>query len=332
MNWKKQRKKIRRAVKYSVLVFLIRAFVLFVRLFSRKFILRICSRFGKIAFHLVKVERQKTIDNLSHIYGEVKSEPEIYAMAKQVFVHQALNFGDYVHTLHYTTREQFSEIVDVVGEEHLKKAYEEGKGVLCLMSHAGLWEFSAILPSVLGYETSALSRPMPNPRIDKLIVGYREKRGMKNIGRLPPGMKIYPVLLEVIEKRECLIIMIDQDTTVKGIFIDFFGKRAYTPVGAARLAMDTKAPVVPMFMKRLADNRHQLTILPPVPIVDTGNEEEDLRQNTINYTAVIEQFIVDNPEQWVWMHERWKTTPESLQLFFEKKREKERLLAEANKE
>ena len=314
LSWKK----IRRGIKYPILVFLIKAFILFVRLFPRKFVLAICRRLGSFAFWLVKGERQKTIRNLSLIYGAEKSPEAIRAMARQVFVNQALNFGDYVHTLHYTTREDFSKLVDVSGEEHLRKAHAQGKGVLCLMSHAGSWEFSAILPPVLGYATSALSRPMPNPRIDKLIVGYRQKRGMKNIGL----RKAYPQLLEALKAGDCLIIMIDQDTQAKGVFIDFMGHSAYTPVGAARLAMDSGAPVVPVFIRRKADDRHQLCIQPPIAWEETGKEEENLLVNTRNYTAVIEAFIKQAPEQWVWMHERWKTTPEDVAAFLEKKRQK----------
>jgi KDO2-lipid IV(A) lauroyltransferase len=236
-------------------------------------------------------------------------------MAKEVFIHQALNFGDYVQTLHYTSRNDFSKIIDIEGEDNLKAAYEKGKGVLCLMSHIGSWEFSAILPPVMGYNTTALSRPMPNPRIDKLIVGARQKRGMKNIGR----GKAYPHLIEALTKGDCLIIMVDQDTQAPGVFVDFLGKRAFTPVGAARLALDTKSPVVPMFMIRQPNNRHLFKILPPLELIDTGNRERDLYENTRIYTGVISRFIHEHPTQWVWMHERWKTTPEDYQRFLEKK-------------
>lgn len=311
-------KKIRRAIKYPILEFFIKLFIFLVRFISRNLFLKICARLGSVAFRLVKNERAKTIQNLTYIFDEEKSKQEIEEMARQVFIHQALNFGDYVHTIHYTTRKQFSKIIDFVGEEHLKMAYEQGNGVLCLMSHVGSWEFSAIMPSVMGYETSAVSRAMPNERIDKLIVEARQRRGMKNIRR----EKVYDQLLEVLRKGECLIIMIDQDTRVKGLFIDFLGKPAYTPIGAARLAIDSKAPVLPMYMKRLPDNRHQFTILPPLPFVHTGEEASDLYENTRIYNQAIEAIIRETPEQWVWMHERWKTTPESLEAYLKKRQEK----------
>ncbi len=311
-------KKIRRGIKYPILVFLIRFFILLIRFLPIRWILKMTSGLGDIAFKLVKSERKKTIKNLSLIYGNDKTEKEIYQMAREVFQHQGMNFGEYVRTLHYTQREDFSKIIDIEGEENLKEAYDKNVGVLCLMSHTGSWEFSAILPPVMGYNTTALSRPMPNPRIDKLIVQARQKRGMKNIGR----GKAYPQLIEALKQGECLIIMIDQDTTVPGVFVDFMGKSAFTPVGAARLALETKSPVVPMFMMRQPNHRHLFKILPALELIETGDYEKDILENTRLYAKVISDFIKENPTQWVWMHERWKTTPKDVEAFLEKKRQK----------
>ena len=238
----------------------------------------------------------------------MKSPDQIRQMGKKVFQHQAWNLADYFYTINLKTREQFSKYWEIEGEEYLKVEYEKGNGVLCLMCHRGSWEFSAIAPPVLGYETTAVSKALKNPKINELIIKYRQNRGMKNLSR----GKTYPLLLDAIKKGECLIIMIDQDTKVKGVFVDFLGKSAYTPVGAARLALDTMAPVVPMAMIRTANHKHKLVIKPAIPTINTRDLENDLLQNTINYTRSIEEFIAADPEQWVWMHERWKTTPEMI--------------------
>lgn len=306
---------MRRAIKYPVLEFLIKGTILIFRYIPREILLRASVSLGNIAFRLVANEREKTIQHIRLVYGKEKSADEIIEMARKVFVHQALNFADYAHTLHFTTREQFSKIIDVEGEQHLREAYNEGKGVICLMSHTGSWEFSAILPPVLGYETTAVSRKMPNPRIDKLIVGYRQKRGMKNISR----GNVYQSLVEALKNGDCLIIMIDQDTRTKGVFVDFFGIPAYTPVGAARLALESGAPVLPMAIKRLPNNKHKFTIAPRLPRINTGNLETDLLENTKLYTRTIEETIKETPEQWVWMHERWKTTPADVEEFLKQK-------------
>ena len=287
-----------------------------VRLCPRPIVLWFFGRMGCLAFKFVKKERIKTIKNLTIVFGKTKTEKEIKALAKKVFVNLALVFADYLHTLKYTTKEQFSKIIDFEGVEHLSEAYNQKCGVLCMTVHLSSWEFSAIMPPVLGFETSALSRQMKNKKIDELIVGFRQKRGMKNIGR---GSK-YPQLIEVLKKGECLIIMTDQDTKTKGVFVDFFGKPAYTPVGIARLALDSNAIVVPMFTFRKPDNRYCFKILPSVPLIETGNFEHDLLENTKIHTKIYENIIAQHPEQWVWMHERWNTTPEDVERFLEKKR------------
>jgi KDO2-lipid IV(A) lauroyltransferase len=310
------RKEIRRAIKYPVLIFFIHLFIATVRFLPRRWSELNFAFFAHLAFYLVRKERMKTIRTLTLVYGKEKTPAEIRKIACRVFVNQALNFADYLHTIRWKSREQFAGMVDVVGEEHLRAAYDKGKGVVCLTLHTGSWELAAIMPPVMGYETSAVSKAMSNPKIDKLIVNARENRGMKNI----PRGKSYQKLIDVLKRGECLIIMIDQDTQVKGVFVDFFGRKAYTPDGAARIALETQSPVVMAYMKRIGKNRHQYTILPEIPLVNTGNVERDLFENTRIYTQMIENVIREIPSQWVWMHERWKTTPEDVERFLARKR------------
>ncbi|MDR0546600.1 MAG: lysophospholipid acyltransferase family protein [Dysgonamonadaceae bacterium] len=308
--------KIRRGVKYPVLVFFIRFFIATIRFFPRLWVNAVFAFFARIAFLIVRKERERTIKTLTLIYGKEKTSQEIKRMGREVFVNQAINFADYIHWLKWTSREQFSKVIDFVGEEHLREAYNRGKGVLCLMMHTGSWELSAIMPPVLGYETSAVSKAMRNPKIDQIIVDARESRGMKNIAR----GKSYPKILESLSKGECMIIMIDQDTKVKGLFVDFFGRKAYTPDGAARIALDTHAPVLLMYMQRIENQRHRFTILPEIPLTETSDREFDLYENTRIYTQKMEEVIREIPTQWVWMHERWKTTPEDVAQYLAQKK------------
>lgn len=274
----------------------------------RKFVLRLFKFFGKIAFQLVKKQRQKTIDNIRFAFGDKYTEEDINHMAREVFIHQSKNLGDYMHAIDVMTREEYSKYVDIVGEEHLKSAYDKGKGVVCLVSHTGSWEFSAITPSILGYSTTAVSKALRHPKMNDLIVGYRQKRGLKNLTR----GNTYEQLINALNNGDCLIIMIDQDTKVKSCFVEFLGKSTYTPIGAASLALDTQATVVPMSMHRLKNDKHQFTIRPALETIRTDNRIQDLIANTKIYSNEIEHFINLDPIQWVWMHERWKTTPESV--------------------
>ncbi|MDR1666951.1 MAG: lysophospholipid acyltransferase family protein [Bacteroidales bacterium] len=308
-------KKIRRSVKYPVLVFLLCLLVAFVRFIPLRAAEYFFAFWAALAFALIRKERQRTITSLSSVYEKEKTPEEIFRMARKVFINQGLNMANYLYSIKWTTRRQFARIVDFVGEEHLSDAYAKGRGVICLMMHVGSWELSAIMPPVMGYSTTAVSKALRHPKINRMIVAAREARGMKNIAR----GNSYQKLLDALAQGECLIIMIDQDTRVKGVFVDFFGQKAYTPVGAARLALDTLAPVLPMYVMRGGKKRYQFTILPEIPLVNTGNTEHDLLENTKNYTQSIENIIREIPTQWVWMHERWKTTPEDVERYLKKK-------------
>ncbi|GHU69355.1 hypothetical protein FACS189413_08120 [Bacteroidia bacterium] len=308
--------KIRRGIKYPVLIFFIRLFIATVRFFPRRWVEVVFALLARAAFFIDRKDRKRTIDTLTFIYEKEKTPHEIKRMACEVFINQGLNFADYLNVLHWKTRQQFSKMVDFVGEEHLREAYDRGNGVLCMMMHTGSWELSAIMPPVMGYETTAVSKAMRNPKIDQLIVNARESRGMKNIAR----GKAYPKILESLAKGECMIIMIDQDTKVKGVFVDFFGRKAYTPDGAARIALDTHAPVLLMYMQRIDNQRHRFTILPEIPLTETGDREFDLYENTRIYTQKMEEVIREIPTQWVWMHERWKTTPEDIAQYLAQKK------------
>ena len=308
--------KIRRGIKYPVLIFFIRLFIATVRFSPRRWVEIVFAVLARAAFFIDRKDKKRTVDTLTFIYGQEKSPQEIKQMAREVFINQALNFADYLNVLHWKTREQFSKMVDFVGEEHLRRAYDQGKGVLCLMIHTGSWELSAIMPPVMGYETTAVSKAMRNPKIDRLIVEARESRGMKNIAR----GKSYSKIMESLAKGECMIIMIDQDTKVKGVFVDFFGRQAYTPDGAARIALDTHAPVLLMYMQRIENYRHRFTVLPEIPLTETGDREFDLYENTRIYTQKIEEIIREIPTQWVWMHQRWQTTPEDVARYLEQKK------------
>jgi len=137
------------------------------------------------------------------------------------------------------------------------------------------------------------------------MVWFRKRRGLINFER---GGS-YQSLVNNLKEGKCLILMIDQDTKVKGCFVKFFGRQTFTPLGASRLAMDTGAAVVPMAINRKNIKKYTFEIYPEIPLVKSDDVVKDLIQNTQNQSDIIEKIIKKNPAQWVWMHRRWKTTP-----------------------
>lgn len=272
---------------------------------------------AKIVYRMLKKTRRIVEQNLAIAFGPEKRKGEYHRIGQQMFVSLGKTFTDYALFWKMKTREQFSRYFKFEGEENLKAAYEKGKGVLCLVTHTSGWEFSAFMPPVLGYKSMGVSSRIKNPALNKLMIGLRESRGMANITR----DHCYDTLVERLKKGECLIIMIDQDSlNIRGEFLQFFGKEAYTPIGCARLAMDTGAAVVPMYTYRNDDNTYVFKMLPEIPFEHKATDLETIRYNTQKHNDAIEQIIREHPEQWVWMHERWKTTPEILRQHLERKR------------
>jgi len=138
-----------------------------------------------------------------------------------------------------------------------------------------------------------------------LLFNYRNAYGAVAVERGRETLR----LIKALKTGGSVAILIDQDTKVKSRFVDFFGMKAATPVGAAILAMKTGAAVVPTYIFLGEDNKQHMHILPEIPLVLTGDEENDMLTNTQNYTRFIEEQIRQHPTQWVWMHERWKTKP-----------------------
>lgn len=263
---------------------------------------------GKYFFKFAKKSREWALDNLARVYdGELTLEEQEH-IAKSSFTEIIKGFFDYMAYSHEKNPTKYFSLISVVGEEHLRETYNRGKGVICLIPHMSSWEFAAITPPMLGYETTAASQSMKMSLLEKLMVKFRGRRGMKNITR----QGSYQSLVDTLNKGECLILMTDQDTKVKGVFVDFLGHSAYTPLGASRLAADTEAAIVPMAMVRSEGGNYRFEIYPEITVQNTDNKENDLLENTKNQNKFYSDIIRKYPEQWVWMHRRWRTTPASL--------------------
>lgn len=310
-KYKYQIKTVRRKTVLLLLFLPLLLTIFIFRILPIKWVRRFADFGGRMFYKFGKNSRNRALHNLKLIYGNELTDIQLTEMAKASLTESVKSFFDYMAYSHVKDKKKYFRLVKVTGEEHLKAAYQRGKGVICLVPHMSSWEFAAITPPMLGYSTSAASKAMKMELLEWLMVKFRTRRGMKNITR--EGS--YQALTEVLKRGECLIIMTDQDTRVKGIFVDFLGKTAYTPLGASRLLADTDAALVPMAMTRRDDGDYLFTIYPELPATKTGDQVQDLMTNTINQNKILGEMIRKNPTQWVWMHQRWKTTPESLDRY-----------------
>ena len=205
-------------------------------------------------------------------------------------------------------RDNIGEWLDYEGYEHYEQAERQGKGVLYLTAHLGNWELSAHAHGLHGHPLHVVVRTLDNPYLDRFV----ERRRICSGNQVIRKQEFARRSIKAIASREAVGILVDQNTTGEdGVFVDFFGQRASATNGIARLAMRTGAPVIPGFAF-WSDERgkHVLRFSPPVPMVDTGDKEADLVENTQRCQKVIEEAIREYPEQWLWVHRRWKTRPE----------------------
>ena len=310
-------KRVRKNIKYSLLVGAIKVLQALIRLLPRKAVLRLFGVLGALAFRLLKEERRKTLNNLSTAYGETKSEAEIAAMAREVWVNLGKSGAEFAIKLDQEAPEDFFRDLEVHGVEYLHEARRKGRGILGLMCHIGCWEATALGLPMLDIPTYAIGKKLGNERLNRLIFESRGKKGVQTLAR---GTS-YKNILQVLKENNLVGILIDQDTDVRGEFVDFYGRSAYTPIGAAMLAMDSGAPVLPIFYLKKPDDTYEFIIDEEIPLVSTGSRKQDILRNTQRFHAVIEKYIRKYPTQWVWMHNRWKTTPEMLK---QKKKAKRR--------
>jgi KDO2-lipid IV(A) lauroyltransferase len=206
------------------------------------------------------------------------------------------------------TSENVEEVVVYDGLENYEKAYARGKGVLFLTAHFGGWEVSAFTHSMHGHWMHVVMRPMDNEHLDRLIRHYRTMHGNKMVDK----DDFVRGLLSAMKAGEAVGILMDTNITPpQGIFVDFFGIPACTASGLARIALRTDAAVVPGFtIWDSSLGKYRLRFDPAVELVRTGDLDADILRNTQIFTNIIESYVRKYPEQWLWVHRRWKTRPD----------------------
>ena len=293
----------------TVLYVLIRISGLLLYPLPLKIGINIGAFFGKLAFLIIKKEREKTLAHLKIAFGGQKNEAEIREIALKAFANLGKNAVEWINFSKFTDR-WFETNVVPENFESIYKAHDRGKGVIVLASHFGNWELMA---AYLGYrhcKGAIIAKRIYIEQLNRLFVDMRKKMGHEVFYRDESPKKIFRVL----KNGGYVGILADQDVdSVEGVFVNFFGKAAYTPVAPANLTMRTGAALIPVFLIR-ENGKFRFLVEKEIELDISGDRERDLLVNTIKWMKVLEKIIRQYPEQWVWMHRRWKTRPKEERL------------------
>ncbi len=298
-------KPLKKRIKYTALYYFIRFLIFFSNLLPRKAWLAFCGWLGKLAYSFSPKPRERTIYHLGLAYSGKKSTHEILDLSKQVFVMLGKNAGDILRSLKVKSLADLEKFLVTEGLENYERAHAKGKGVMFLTSHLGAFDLQVTKMALRGLKPNIIGTALKDERLNELLFEYRNAFGAIAIERGKESVRLFKIL----KSGGSIAILIDQDTKVKSRFVNFFGMPAATPIGATVLALRTGCAVVPTYIYLGEDGKQHMHILPEIPLVITGDEETDLVVNTQNFTNVTEQIVREHPEQWVWMHERWKTKP-----------------------
>jgi len=269
--------------------------------------LRIGELFALAAYVLDVPHRRIGMRNLAIAFPD-----RPLAARRRILRQSFLNLGRMAVELAHLPRLSAAQLLDMVrfeDEAWWREAieWERSTGVLILSGHFGNWELCVAAHGMRGHPVHLVHRAIGNPLVDRWLHDLRARAGTHMIRKSGAGRGV----LRALPERALLVLPIDQNSTRGlGVFVDFFGLPASTNSGMARIALRTDAPIVPAFIVREGRSaRHRVHILPILQVERTGDFEAEVRLNTQRFTEVFEDMVRRYPEQWLWMHKRWKTRP-----------------------
>jgi KDO2-lipid IV(A) lauroyltransferase len=260
-------------------------------------------RIGDVAFVGLRGRRRLALANLQLAFP-TWSERDRRRLARRSFQHLGLLFTE-LCALSVRSLDRFLERVSVEGLEHLKGTMASHGRALVLTAHLGNWELLTAASRLTDYDLTVVVRPLDVGWLNALAEELRRQAGVELVDK----RGALPGVLEALRRGRMVGILLDQNASRReGVFVPFFGHLASTSRAMAVLALRTRTPIVPVFARREAGARHRVVVQPPLE-VPARSGPEALVELSARCTAAIEAAIRQTPDQWLWMHDRWRTRP-----------------------
>lgn len=266
------------------------------------------SMAGRFIYRFVPYRKKLVLANITQVYGDKLDINQKNHLAKAYYSHLAKSVRE-AFKLRFMSEETLREQVAVVGHENMLAVVAQQKGVLVVTGHFGNWEF-APLGGVLSFKEFKgqfhfIRRTLKFKALERLMFKNYYKAGLNVI----PKKNSLEQVCVALEQNHAVIFVLDQHASLvnrDGIAVEFFGKKAGTYRSLATLSRHTGVPVIPAAGYRLPDGKHVLEFFDPIPWQDYESTQDSLYRNTLAYNQALERIILAHPEQWNWMHKRWK--------------------------
>ena len=271
----------------------------------RKLCLLMGAALGTLFFYADKKHRRLALSNLDRAFGPGLSQDLRRRIARDSFKHFGQIIADNLKWRHVGEARR-GKLLAVEGEENIRRALEQGKGVLLFSAHLGNWEIASSVISKIG-PLSVVARPLDNRLLDKELVRFRNSLGARIISKFQAARPI----IRSLRQNEIVAILIDQNVLrSQAVFVDFFGIPAATTPSLASLHLRAGSPILPVFSHLTSSFSYRVKIGEPLQFDLTGDSNQDVLKITQSSTKMIEAEIRDHIGEWLWFHNRWKTRPE----------------------
>ncbi len=290
-----------RSRKWFDFLLLYSLFIL-VRPLPRKLLLAVGRGLGTFAWRVIRFRRSIVLDNLEHAFGAERDESQLADLAQAFFRNLGMTLMEFL-VFPRLKRNDFLELVEIEGSQHFQKVAREGRGCLFVTGHFGNWELMAARAAAAGFKVTAAVKTQSNAQVDRIQNEIRRRAGV-GILRTDSGVR---AMLKALRRGEMIALVADQDAGSEGYFTEFMGRQASFFKGPALFAYRARVPMLTVFIYRLPNGKHRLVIEPPAYVDPEWDESTAVAQLTRHHVRQLEAAVRKSPEQYFWVHRRWKT-------------------------
>jgi len=265
---------------------------------------------GRFVHACLPYRKRVVMANIDQVFADTLTSEKKTLLAKAFYSHLTTSIKEMIQ-LRFMSDKKLRERVDVYGYEHLLEIAGQGNGVLILTGHLGSWEFAPI-GGIANFKQFKgqfhfIRRTLGSKRLERILFRRYYQAGLRVISKKNSLQHV----CDALEQNHGVVFVFDQHAHLEnrdGIAVEFFGKKAGTYRSLASLSRHTNIPVIPAASYRLKNGRHVLEFHKPIPWQDYGSTQESIYRNTLAYNQALERMILAHPEQWLWLHKRWKLT------------------------